>query len=109
MAIETRGWQAWLDTMPPKPHTLHVSGDVVVANPGVQALLTMREPQGFNPAVLMLDLHLVQQPGGWIQVLAVAPARFERVMPPNSAPYRSVDILYENERIAFIDKISVVT
>ena len=65
----------------------------------------MREPQGINPAILMLDLHLVQKPGMWPQVLAVAHARYDRVLPPGAPPYKSVEVLHNNERVAFIEHI----
>lgn len=107
MVANCRNWYAWLDTMPPKPDTLHVTGDVVVGNPGVNAVLTMREPQGFNPAVLILDLHLVQLPGQWIQVVSCAAAKFERHLIPGNGPYSSIEIHLDNERIAFIDDIRV--
>lgn len=107
MATECKDWQAWLDKMPPKPDELHVVGDVTVGNPGVQPTLTMRAPQGINPSILMLDLHLVQQPGMWPQVMTCAPARFDRVMPPGAPDYTSVEIYSDGKRIAQID-VSIV-
>lgn len=107
MVTQCKDWQAWLDKMPPKPDELHVIGDVMVSNPGVLPALTMRVPQGINPAILMLDLHLVQQPGMWPQVMACIPARFDRVMPPGASDYTSVEIYSEGERIAQID-VSIV-
>lgn len=93
--------------MPPKPDTLHVTGDVVVRNPGVNAVLTMREPQGFNPAILILDLHLVQLPGMWPQVVSCTTAKFDRHLTPGNRPYSTIEIHLDNERIAFIDDIKV--
>ena len=109
MVTQCSDWQAWLNKMPPKPDELHVVGDVMVSNPGVQPTLTMRNLQGFNPSVLMLDLHLVQKPGMWPQVITCASARFDRVMPPNAPSYQSVEIYSEGERIALIDQISIVS
>ncbi|MGR2681370.1 MULTISPECIES: hypothetical protein [Chromobacterium] len=105
MALQSRNWHAWLNAMPGHPKSLHVAGDVVVANPGVEAVLTMREPQGINPAILMLDLHLVQKPGMWPQVLAVANARYDRVLPPGAPKYTAVEVLHNNERVAYIEPI----
>ena len=34
MALQSRNWHAWLNAMPGHPKSLHVLGDVVVANPG---------------------------------------------------------------------------
>ena len=109
MGTQCRDWQAWLNTMPPKPDDFHVVGDVLVGNPGIQPVLTMREPQGINPAILMLELYLVQQPGMWPQVVTCASARFSRVMPPHSKNYEAVEIFSNGKRIAFIDHISVVS
>ena len=52
----------------------------------------MREPQGINPAILMLDLHLVQKPGMWPQVLAVAHARYDRYC-RRARRHKSVEVL----------------
>lgn len=109
MATQCRDWRAWLNAMPPKPYVLHVIGDVLVSNPGVLPIITMREPQVNNPTVLMLDLHLVQQPGMWPQVMTCASARFDRVMPPESPNYQSIEIFCEGERIALIDNIPVIS
>jgi hypothetical protein len=66
--MQTKDWYAWLNLMPPPPDDFHVIGDVLVSNPGVQAHLCVKEPQGINPGVLLLDLHLAQLPGMWPQV-----------------------------------------
>jgi len=109
MTFNSKNWHAWLNTMPPKPDDFHVVGDVEVANPGVEAYLTMRSTQGTVPQALMLDLHLVQRPGNWIQQTSCAQGRFSRVMAPNSTPYTTVEIFYNSERIAFIDKIPTIS
>ncbi|WP_097303810.1 hypothetical protein [Pseudomonas chlororaphis] len=105
MITNCTNWHAWLDTMPPKPDKLHVIGDIEVANPGVEAYLTVRVPQGSNPAILLLDLHLHQRPGHWTQIITCTQVQFTRVLPPNSALYTAVEIFHNNERIAYIDKI----
>jgi len=107
MATECKDWQAWLDKMPPKPDELHVVGDVMVSNPGVRPMLTMRNPQGSNPAVLLLDLFLIQQPGIWPDVRVCAPARFDRVMSPGAPDYTSVEIYSDGKQILQID-VSIV-
>lgn len=109
MTIKSKDWYAWLNTMPPTPDDFHVVGDVEVANPGIEACLTMRSPPGFVPQALMLDLHLVQRPGIWTQQLTWTQARFDRVMPPHSPIYTTVEIFYEGERIAFIEEIHRVS
>jgi hypothetical protein len=109
MTATCKDWYAWLNTMPPRPDDFHVTGDVMVSNPGIIALLTMKSPQGINPDILLLDLHLVQQPGMWIQVMTCAQARFDRVMPPGSKLYTAVEIFSDGKRIALIDKIDIVS
>ncbi|MGE8175007.1 hypothetical protein [Pseudomonas fluorescens] len=109
MSISSKDWHAWLNAMPPKPDDFHVVGDVEVANPGIEAYLTMRAPQGFNPSILMLDLHLIQRPGNWAQMLSTAQARYDRVMPPSAPHYTAVDIYQNGERLAYIDYIPTVT
>lgn len=109
MTIQCRDWHAWLNTMPPKPDDFHVIGDVLVGNPGIHPVLTMRVSEGTNPSILTLDLHLVQQPGIWPQIVTCAPAKFDRVMPPNSSNYEAVEIYSNGEQIAFIDHIAVTS
>lgn len=107
---QSEGWYAWLNKMPSGPNTFHVVGDVLVSNPGVTALLTMREPQGINPNILMLDLTLVQQPGVWPDLIAHVQAHFDRVTPSGSSKYSSVDIfLGSTNKIVTIDHIEVVS
>lgn len=109
MFTQCKNWYAWLNTMPPKPDDLHVIGDVLVGNPGVLPVLLMREPQGINPTILILDLFLIQQPGMWPQVQACVSARFDRIILPENPNYQSVDIYFEVERIAFIESIELIS
>lgn len=109
MTTTCKDWYAWLNTMPPKPDDFHVTGDVLVGNPGILATLTMKTPQGFNPSILLLDLHLVQQPGMWPQVMTCVQTRFDRVMPPGAQPYTAVEIFSDGNRIALIDKVDTVS
>lgn len=109
MTTVCRDWHAWLNTMPPKPDDFHVAGDVLVSNPGVEPLLTMREPQGINPAVLILDMHLVQRPGAWPAVMTCQAATFQRVMPPGAPNYQSVEVYSDGTQVAFIDHVEVAS
>ena len=97
---KTRNWYAWLDLMPPTPDHLHVTGEVYVPNPGVEALLVPHEPQGINPRILMLDLLLCQKPGIWPQVLVWTRAKFERT--GRGLRYDQVDILCNGNIIVSI-------
>jgi hypothetical protein len=96
--IATRDWFAWNNTMPPKPDVFHVVGEVQVSNPGVDVLLAPRNPQGINPKILLLDIHLHQRSGIWPQVVVWKQARYEKV----NANYESVQIFYCNDVIANI-------
>jgi len=98
MSTTSRDWYAWIDVTPPP--NLHVVGDVLVGNPGVEALLTMKEPQGGDPALLLLDLHLTQKPGMWPQVKTWIQARYDRTLPPVGARYVGVQVLLNDSQLA---------
>src|SRR5688572_30073920 len=98
--VKTRKWYAWLNMEPPPPDDLHAIGEVRVANPGVEAYLTYHTPQGFNPNILLLDLHLVQRPGFWPQVLTWVQARYDRTLHPTEARYTNVTVLYGGAAVA---------
>ncbi|RNJ50450.1 hypothetical protein [Methylocystis hirsuta] len=108
MPPKTKDWYAWLNLMPPPPDDFHVIGKVLVPNPGVLAQLCFKEPQGINPAILLLDLHLVQQPGMWPQVMTWATARYDEILPPGRAKYSEVEVFFENASIARI-KVDIVS
>ena len=95
---ETRDWYAWINLMPPPPEDLHIVGEVYVPNPGVEPLLTPKVPQGTNPKILLLDLHLIQQPGIWPQVFVWKPVRFDKVV--SGMQYTQVQIFCGDEIIA---------
>lgn len=65
----SHSWTAIADLEPPEPSSLTVRGMVTVAHPGHEAVLSVAEPQGFNPAQLILDLELRELPGIWPQVI----------------------------------------
>ena len=103
--IETRDWYAWLNLMPPPPDDFHVIGEAYVPNPGVEALLVPRVPQGSNPAILLLDLYLVQLPGVWPQVFVWKTARYDKYNP--GMKYTQVQVFCGDEVIADI-KVNIV-
>ncbi|HVL66350.1 MAG TPA: hypothetical protein VM364_03715 [Vicinamibacterales bacterium] len=98
---DTRGWYAWNDLMPPSPDEVHVVGEVLVPNPGVQPELTYRVPQGANPAVLLLELRLVQSAGMWPQVLTWKPVRYTAVL--CAAPYTQAIVFQGDETVVALD------
>jgi len=69
----------------------YVSGEVLVGNPGIEALLYYRVPQGLNAKILMLDLVLIQRPGVWPDVETWVSAKYIRMGKPGQ--YTDVDIL----------------
>jgi hypothetical protein len=101
--MKTKDWYAWINTMPPKPDDLHVIGQVIVPNPGIEALLTARESSG-NFNVIELDLHLVQRPGMWPAVVSVAQARYDQVLSPVSPKYAHASIFLDG---TLIEKLEV--
>jgi hypothetical protein len=97
---ETQDWYAWIDTTPPQPDELHVIGEIKVGNPGIYAVLRKRVPQGINPRILLLDLHLIQKPGIWPQIVTCIAVRYDAVIIGRG--YTQVDVLYKGELIAQI-------
>ena len=87
--------------MPPPPDELHVRGEVIVGNPGVDVFLFKKVPQGFNPNILLLDLVLVQQPGIWPALETKKNARYEEA--GTNLGYSSVSVLSEGASIVSID------
>ncbi len=102
------GWHAWIDRSPPRPSRICVVGDVLVANPGVAASLTMREPDGIPTGLLQLDLVLVQQPGMWVDLVTLAQVRFERLMPANAAAFETVEVYLDGRKVVLLDHIQIV-
>lgn len=96
---QTRDWCAWNDLMPPRPNFFYVTGEVYVANPGVDPLLTPTEPQGINPRILLIDLYLCQRPGIWPQVFVWKAVRFEKKI---LRGYDEVQILCDGQPIATV-------
>ena len=98
--LQSRDWYAWINRMPPPPDDFHVTGEVLVANPGVEPLLTPKEPQGINPKILLMDLLLCQKPGIWPQVLTWKAVRYDKVRP--GVDYEQVQVFCGDRVIADI-------
>lgn len=75
-----RAFVAIQDSPPQKTLFLHVSGEILVSNPGVDVELTFAIPQGINPNILLLRATFVQKPGIWPQVLTWKPATYRSGM-----------------------------
>ncbi|MCR9118629.1 MAG: META domain-containing protein [bacterium] len=102
--VETRDWYAWNNKMPPKPDDFHIVGEVEVVNPGIEVSLIPLVPQGINPRILLMGLHLRQLPGIWPQVLTSKQVRYDKVMVDSD--YESVTIFCGGD---IITSISVET
>lgn len=98
--IKTQNWHAWIDKMPPPPDTLHVRGEVEVSNPGVEVLLLKKQPQGINPAIILLDLFLIQRAGIWPQVVTLKPAVYTEV--GRNLAYTTAEVFHQGQTIASI-------
>lgn len=95
--VESRNWYAWNNKMPPPPDDFHVVGEVDVPNPGVDVRLLERSPQGFNPAHLLMDLVLFQQPGIWPQVVTTKQVRYDKILVNSN--YEQVHV-FQNQKLA---------
>jgi hypothetical protein len=102
IVMETKNWSAWIDLLPPGPSQFHVVGEVLAGNPGVQTLLVVKEPQGINPAILQLELRLIQQPGEWPQVSTWVKAKYDKVLAPGSAKHTQVQIFLNGASLATV-------
>jgi hypothetical protein len=77
ISVDTSDWYAWVNAMPPGPHSFHVTGVVYAPTPGYEASLTPASPQGINPRDLILDLNLRPLPGIWPQVVTPISVRYD--------------------------------
>lgn len=94
-------WAAWINRMPPGPASLHVSGTLHMPHPGFEATLVPKSPQGFNPAILMMDLHVEELDGMWPQVLTDLPVSY--VEDPYDGRYTQVHIFYPDGDSVLLD------
>ena len=69
--------EATADLMPPAPFSLRVHSRIEAPTPAFTAFLQKAVPQGINPAILILDVVLVQKPGTVIQVVTEIDADYE--------------------------------
>lgn len=60
MEVSCSNWEAWYDRMPGNEPTLHVVGTCTIPG-GYSVRLERAEPQGINPAILLLNL-IVKEP-----------------------------------------------
>lgn len=77
--VESKDWYAWHDHTLPPLRFLNAQGWIYVANPGVEPVLVLAEPQGINDRIVLLDLLLKQEPGFWAQVFVWKQAKLHAV------------------------------
>jgi hypothetical protein len=99
----TSNWIAWNDVSPPGPASFHIIGEIQVGNPGIDVLLTEMQPQGINPEIILLDLHLIQRPGLWPQHVVTKLAQYEK---PGSR-YLEASVLYGSTTVATVPVINI--
>jgi hypothetical protein len=87
------GWHAWIDLMPGRQPTLIVTGEVRAGHR--RPTLSDTRLQGFNPAILMLDLKGAGRAGN-----AYRTVRFGR--PARAGQYTEVDVFVGRAMIARI-------
>lgn len=93
----TRNWFALNNNFPDGSGQFHLYGEIQAVNPGILAVLTPRLP-GINPRILLLDLHLLQRPGIWVQTVTWVKTGFGRDIP--NPPYNQVQVFCGGKRIA---------
>lgn len=95
------GWKAILDTMPPAPLKLYVTGKCSFPTHGYKVTLKEAVPQGINPLILILR-KLVKPPTGIvIQTPQIVTVEFKK---KTKKKYTNVTILPDNVTI----KVKVV-
>ena len=70
--------------MPPKPDDFHVTGEVLVPNPGVIGLLRRIDAPDEQDGVIDLEMILLQRPGNWTQQEVWLDLRYDKVLPTSS-------------------------
>jgi hypothetical protein len=90
---ETHDWEAWIDLMPGKEHTLHVSGICDFPTSGWSAELVEHEPQGINSRDFLLDLVVHERTGPVNEVLTQVPVSFTK--PAEKGEYDTVSVVPE--------------
>ncbi len=73
--------KAWINRMPGSEPKLIVTGEVQVTSTGWKVSLMRVEPQGINPAAILLKLEAVPPSGAAGQVMLKIPVRYEESPP----------------------------
>lgn len=105
-AINTSNWNAWVDRQPPGPGSFHLTGIVELRHSGFEVTLEPANPQGFNPAILMMNLTVTELDGMHMQAIEARGVRYD-ISPYQGNLYKEVTILHNGEMIAHIGAIGV--
>ena len=89
-------WTAIHDFMPPGPARLRVHGVCTFPTPGYKVTLKPHVPQGFNPAILILDKTVKRPTGIEPQIVTKVEVRFEAT---TDMHYTGVHILPDGVQI----------
>ena len=81
--LDFRDWNACIDRMPPRQPTLHVMGTCEFPTAGYSVELRPKDPQGINPADLLLELHVTEPTGPAAQVVTAVDVRYVQEDPPD--------------------------
>jgi hypothetical protein len=101
-----RNFYAYEHAISSKLLLVRVAGEVLVGNPGIVAVLRYAEPQGINPAILLLRLDLIQKPGLWPTLMTWARAKYSALLIKKGA-YKQVTIVNDDLGSITIDVIPV--
>jgi hypothetical protein len=104
-APQTPKWKAVEDRQPPGVN-LTVTGKVKTTNSNQVPHLAKTSPQGFNPAILLLDLSITTSGDVGGTVNGTHDVEYHEDI--KAGQYTSVQIRHEGNDIALIDHIEVV-
>jgi hypothetical protein len=94
---EYTDWHAVLDSMPPGQPTLRVTATGKCPRAGCEAKLVKKEPQGTNPADLLLELEETCEGDVGASVMTDIEVRYEEDAEPGQ--FTTVTILPEGETV----------
>jgi len=83
-------WEAIHDFMPPRPARLRVTGKCTSPTQGYKVVLKVKNPQGTNPKILILEKKVIPPTGPVPDVVTTIDVRFEEKTDTN---YTDVQIL----------------
>jgi hypothetical protein len=91
-------FKAWIDTMPPAPPRLIVTGELEVPTSGWTGQLVVKKPQGFNQKILILEVEAQAPTGVVSQIVQKLPLRYQQ-QPAAPGSITQVTVLYESDSV----------